>query len=156
MLIHNSANAFAIFLKNQRRWENPPLDPEFAALFIEGCKKHGIDAASCGLPHGSYLMNLAHPEEARKKQAYDCFLDDLSRCNTLGIKLFNFHPGNSNASTRETGIATIAENINRAHKDPSSGDVIPVLETMASLGNTIGGTFKDIADIIKLVEDKDR
>jgi hypothetical protein len=66
----------------------------------------------------------------------------------LGIKLFNFHPGNSNASTREEGIKTIAENINRAHNDPNSGDVIPILETMASLGNTIGGTFKDIADII--------
>jgi endonuclease IV len=62
--------------------------------------------------------------------------------------LYNFHPGNSNASTREEGIKNIAENINRAHNDTASGDVVPVLETMASLGNTIGGTFKDIADII--------
>ena len=151
-----SANAFALFLKNQRKWENPELDPEFARLFIAGCKEHGIDVAKCCLPHGSYLVNLAHPDPDRKKQAYDSFLNDLARCHTLGIKLYNFHPGNANATTREEGIRLIAENINQAHSDPTSGDVITVLETMASLGNTIGGTFADLAAIIELVDDKDR
>ncbi|ORY01059.1 xylose isomerase-like protein [Clohesyomyces aquaticus] len=150
------ANAFALFLKSQRKWDNPPLEPENAALFIDGCKKHGIEVGDCCLPHGSYLVNLAHPEAARKKQAYDSFLDDLTRCHTLGIRLYNFHPGNSNATTREEGIRLIAEHINTAHKDPATGSVIPVLETMASLGNTIGGTFKDIAEIINHVDDKDR
>jgi AP endonuclease-1 len=151
-----SANAFALFMKNQRKWDNPELDPEFAKLFIAGCKEHGIDVAKSCLPHGSYLVNLAHPDPERKKQAYDSFLNDLSRCHTLGIKLYNFHPGNANATTREEGIRLIAENINAAHRDPTSGEVITVLETMASLGNTIGGTFADLAEIIALVDDKDR
>ncbi|EAT76683.2 hypothetical protein SNOG_15845 [Parastagonospora nodorum SN15] len=132
------------------------LTPEVANLFIAGCKEHGIDAAKCCLPHGSYLVNLAHPDPARKKQAFDSFLNDLERCNTLGIKLYNFHPGNANATTREEGIRLIAQNINEAHQDKASGDVVAVLETMASLGNTIGGTFADLADIIKLVDDKAR
>jgi AP endonuclease-1 len=134
----------------------PELDPDHATLFIEGCKKHNFDVGSCCLPHGSYLVNLAHPEKARKEQAYKSFHDDLTRCHKLGIKLYNFHPGNANATTREDGIRLIAENINEAHKDPKTGDVIPVLETMASLGNTIGGTFQDLADIIAHVEDKTR
>jgi AP endonuclease-1 len=132
------------------------MDPEHVTLFVDGCKKHNIDQAACSLPHGSYLVNLAHPDKARKEQAYKSFHDDLTRCHKLGIKLYNFHPGNSNASTREEGIRNIAENINRAHKDPKTGSVIPVLETMASLGNTIGGTFTDLADIIALVDDKSR
>lgn len=151
-----SANAFALFMKNQRKWDNPDLDPEVAKLFIAGCKEHNIDVTSCCLPHGSYLVNLAHPNPARKKQAYDSFLNDLARCNTLGIRLYNFHPGNANATTHEQGIRLIAENINKAHQDPSSGSVITVLETMASLGNTIGGTFDDLAEIIKLVDNKER
>ncbi|KAF2005823.1 AP endonuclease [Amniculicola lignicola CBS 123094] len=150
------ANAFALFLKNQRKWDNAPLDPEYATLFIDGCKEHGIKPGDCCLPHGSYLVNLAHPDAARKKQAYDSFLDDLTRCHKLGIKLYNFHPGNANASTREEGIKIIAENINKAHKDSATGEVIPVLETMASQGNTIGGTFEDIAAIIEHIDDKDR
>jgi AP endonuclease-1 len=143
-------------MKNQRKWDNPPLDPEFAKLFIAGCKEHGIDVAECCLPHGSYLVNLAHPDAERKKQAYDSFLNDLARCHTLGIRLYNFHPGNANATTREEGIRLIAENINAAHNDPTSGEVVAVLETMASLGNTIGGTFADLAEIIALVDNKDR
>jgi AP endonuclease-1 len=143
-------------MKNQRKWDSPPLDPDHAAQFIQGCKDHSIDVGACCVPHGSYLVNLAHPDKDRKKQAYDSFRDDLVRCHTLGIKLYNFHPGNSNATTREEGIRLIAENINQAHKDPETGEVIPVLETMASQGNTIGGTFKDIAEIISHVENKDR
>jgi hypothetical protein len=71
MLSH--LNAFALFIENQRKWDNSPLDPELAKLFITGsvhcrlqrarhrCKEHGIDVAECYLPHGSYLVNLAHP-----------------------------------------------------------------------------------------------
>jgi AP endonuclease-1 len=132
------------------------MDPEHAQLFLDGCKKHNIDAGACCLPHGSYLVNLAHGDEERKTQAYKSFHDDLTRCHKLGIKLYNFHPGNCNSVTREEGIKNIASAINKAHKDPTTGKVIPVLETMASLGNTIGGTFQDIAQIIEHVEDKSR
>jgi AP endonuclease-1 len=152
----DSANAFAMFMKNQRKWDNPDMDPEHANLFISGCKDHKIEVGDCCLPHGSYLVNLAHPDAERKKQAYDCFQNDLVRCNKLGIRLYNFHPGNANATTREEGIKLIAENLNRAHADSETGNVITVLETMASLGNTIGGTFEDIAAIISHVEKKDR
>lgn len=156
LLTGGSANAFAMFLKSQRKWENPALDPKNAQLFVDGCKEHNINPADCCVPHGSYLVNLAHPDPARKKQAYDCFHDDLVRCHKLGIKLYNFHPGNANATTREEGIKIIAQNLNEAHQDPATGEVITVLETMASLGNTIGGTFADLAAIIEQVKDKSR
>ncbi|KAF2108373.1 xylose isomerase-like protein [Lophiotrema nucula] len=155
-LLHIGANAFALFLKSQRKWENPPLDPNHAKLFMDGCKQHGIQPGECCVPHGSYLVNLAHPDEARKKQAYDSFFDDLTRCHKLGIKYYNFHPGNVAATTRDEGTKLIAAHINNAHKDPATGGVMPLLETMATLGNTIGGTFEDIAQIIEHVEDKTR
>jgi AP endonuclease-1 len=145
-----------LFFKNQRKWDNPPLEDETVTLFVDNCKKHGFEVDKCCLPHGSYLVNLAHPDADRKKQAYDSFLDDLTRCHRLGIKLYNFHPGNANATTREDGIRLIAENINQAHQDPASGKVVAVLETMATLGNTIGGTFKDLKETIDQVTDKTR
>ncbi|KAH7390727.1 DNA-lyase [Pyrenochaeta sp. MPI-SDFR-AT-0127] len=155
-LIFIGGNAFALFLKNHKKWASPDLDPEHARLFTEGCKSNNIHVGDCCLPHGSYLVNLAHPDPERKKQAYSSFLNDLCRCHKLGIRLYNFHPGNANATTREEGIRLIAENINKAHGNPATGEVITVLETMASLGNTIGGTFADLAAIIELVNDKSR
>ncbi|CAA9956973.1 hypothetical protein CFE70_000554 [Pyrenophora teres f. teres 0-1] len=154
--VYIGANAFAMFMKNQRKWESKDIDPEHIDFFVKWCEDHKINAAECCLPHGSYLVNLAHPDPAHKKQSYDSFLNDLTRCHRLGIRLYNFHPGNSNATTREEGIITIADNINQAHADPATGKVVTVLETMATLGNTIGGTFTDIAAIIKLVKDKSR
>jgi AP endonuclease-1 len=106
------------------------------------------------LPHGSYLVNLAQAEPDKAKQAYTCFLDDLQRCEALGIKLYNFHPGNTGPHPRKEAIGRIAANLNKAHK--ATKLVVTVLENMAGTGNTIGSTFEDLRDIIALIDDKSR
>ena len=108
------------------------------------------------LPHGSYLVNLAHTDKTRTEQAFESFVDDLKRCERLGIQLYNFHPGvaNSTGGDRQAAIAHLASNINRAHKATSS--VVTVLENMAAGGNTLGSTFEDLRDIIALTNDKKR
>lgn len=152
--VHIGGNAFAMFLKSQRKWENPPLQDEHKDLFIASCSDHKYDAASHVLPHGSYLVNLAQEEREKADQAYNAFLDDLHRCEALGIKLYNFHPGSTGNHPRPSAIARIASALNRAHKGTKT--VIPVLETMAGGGNVIGSTFDDLRDIIAQVDDKTR
>ncbi|KAI9785084.1 MAG: hypothetical protein M1835_003408 [Candelina submexicana] len=152
--VHIGGNAFALFLKSQRKWENPPLQDEHTANFKSHCDEHKIDAASHVLPHGSYLVNLAQKDADKAKQAYDAFLDDLHRCEKLGIKLYNFHPGNTGPSPRPEAIARIADRLNTAHQ--STKTVKTVLENMAGTGNVIGSRFEDLRDIIALVEDKSR
>ncbi|KAI1455639.1 AP endonuclease [Annulohypoxylon moriforme] len=152
--VHIGANAFALFLKSQRKWVNPPIAPEALNGFLSLSKEHKFEAHKHCLPHGSYLVNLAAAEKEKADQAYNSFLDDLQRCESLGIKLYNFHPGNSNGEPREEAIGRIAKQLNKAHKATST--VITVLENMAGQGNVIGCTFEDLRDIIELVEDKDR
>jgi hypothetical protein len=38
-------NAFALFLKSQRKWQNPPLSAEHTLLFKSRCAEHNYDAA---------------------------------------------------------------------------------------------------------------
>lgn len=45
------------------------------------------------LPHGSYLMNLGSPDEETLQKSRDMLVDELKRCEKLGLILFNFHPG---------------------------------------------------------------
>lgn len=130
------------------------MAPEAKTQFQAFCKEHSYDAASHILPHGSYLVNLAQVEKEKADQAYTCFLDDLQRCEAIGIKLYNFHPGNTGAHPRPEAIGRIATQLNRAHKATNS--VVTVLENMAGAGNVIGSTFEDLRDIIALVEDKSR
>ena len=99
-------------------------------------------------------MNLAQKEADKAAQAYSSFIDDLKRCDALGIKLYNFHPGNTGPHPRNEAISRIAQAINKAHKETKA--VIPVLETMAGGNNTIGSTFEDIRDAIAEISDKSR
>lgn len=106
------------------------------------------------MPHGSYLVNLAQADPERAAQAYDCFVEDLKRCEALGIKLYNFHPGSTGPHPRPEAIKRIAENLNKAHKETEN--VVTLLENMAGAGNVIGSKFEDLRDIIALVDDKSR
>jgi AP endonuclease-1 len=152
--VHIGANAFALFLKSQRKWANPPLEDTASLSFHSQCDKHSFDQNRHVVPHGSYLVNLAHTDPERTKQAYDSFLDDLKRCEKLGISLYNFHPGNNMGSDRAAAISHLANNLNRAHKETSK--VITLLENMAAGGNVIGSTFEDLRDVIAQVDDKSR
>ncbi|KAH7909221.1 xylose isomerase-like protein [Hygrophoropsis aurantiaca] len=148
------ANAFALFVKSQRRWMSPPLTSEAISTFKSRVKEFGYSPTHI-LPHGSYLINLGNPDEEKREKAYQCFLDDLQRCEQLGLELYNFHPGSTvGKTTKENSISLIAACINRAHKATSS--VTAVIETMAGGGNIIGATFKDLGDIIQQVDNKSR
>ena len=99
------------------------------------------------LPHGSYLVNLAQEEQDKAKQAYDHFVDDLHRCEALGIRLYNFHPGAAGKDL-ESSIGRVAKQLNSALSVTNS--VVPVLENMA--GSAIGSRFSDLHDIISLIK----
>ncbi|KAI1107830.1 AP endonuclease [Jackrogersella minutella] len=152
--VHIGANAFALFLKSQRKWVNPPIAPDAREGFKSLSKEHKFEVHKHCLPHGSYLINLAQAEKEKADQAYNSFLDDLQRCESLGVKLYNFHPGNTGGDTKANAIGRIAKQLNKAHK--ATDTVITVLENMAGQGNVVGSTFEDLRDIIELVEDKSR
>ncbi|KAL8440229.1 hypothetical protein Efla_000355 [Eimeria flavescens] len=147
--------AFALFLKCQRKWVSPPLAPEAISGFKERCDQLKMEKTTQILPHGSYLINVANPDKAKQENAYKALLDDLRRCEQLGIQLYNLHPGSTVGDcSSEEGIKNIAAAVNRAHKDTSY--VIVVLENMAGQKNVVGSKFEDLRDIIKLVENKER
>ncbi|GKT41973.1 DNA-(apurinic or apyrimidinic site) lyase 1 [Colletotrichum spaethianum] len=152
--LHIGANAFALFLKSQRKWESPPLAADAKEQFVSLAKDNDYDAAAHVLPHGSYLVNLAQADADKAKQAYTSFIDDLKRCEQLGIKLYNFHPGNTGGASREEACGRIAAQLNTAHK--ATKKVVTVLENMAGAGNVIGTKFEDLKQIIDKVEDKER
>jgi AP endonuclease 1 len=130
------------------------MAPEARDGFRALSEAHKFEVHKHCLPHGSYLVNLAQAEKEKADQAYEAFLDDLQRCESLGVKLYNFHPGNTNGDNRAAAIGRIAAQLNKAHKATSA--VVTVLENMAGQGNVIGSTFEDLRDIIALVHDKSR
>lgn len=152
---HNiGATAFALFTKNQKQWVARPLSEKSIALFKERCETYGFSPKQI-LPHDSYLINLGHPEEDALEKSRKAFLDEVLRCEQLGINRLNFHPGSHLKKISETEcLQRIAESINIT-LDNSNG-VTAVIENTAGQGTNMGYRFEHLAEIIDQVEDKER
>jgi len=148
------AKAFALFTKNQRQWFAKPLTEESIDLFKTNCQKEGISAEFI-LPHDSYLINLGHPENEKLIKSQKAFLDELQRCEQLGLKYLNFHPGTHLGQfSEEKCLQTISDSINWALS--KTDNVTAVIENTAGQGNNVGYKFEHLAKIIDKVTDKSR
>lgn len=148
------ATAFALFTKNQRQWVAKPLTVESIEAFKSNCEKFNYRPCQV-LPHDSYLINLGHAEKEPLQKSRNAFLDELQRCEQLGLDRLNFHPGSHlNLVDETTCLKTIAESINWA-LDKTAG-VIAVIENTAGQGTNLGYTFEQIRTIIDHVDDKSR
>lgn len=148
------ANAFALFTKNQRQWVAKPLTQENISLFREGCTEYDFDSRYI-LPHDSYLINLGHPEEEGLEKSRAAFLDEMQRCEQLGLKLLNFHPGSHlNRISLEECLDRVAASINGVLERTQG--VTAVIENTAGQGSNVGNEFWQLKYIIDRVEDKSR
>ena len=149
-----NAKAFALFTKNQKRWEAKPLDGKTIDLFKRNLEDSGILPKHI-LPHDSYLINLGHPEEEKLIKSRDAFIDELQRCHQLGLDRLNFHPGSHLREISEDEcMGKISQSINIALDKTSN--VKAVIENTAGQGSNLGYTFEQLAQIIDKVEDKSR
>jgi deoxyribonuclease-4 len=148
------AKAFALFTKNQRQWRAKPLPEESINAFRENLDRVGISSAQV-LPHDSYLINLGHPEPAGLEKSRTAFVDEMQRCEQLGLSLLNFHPGATlRKISEEASLKRVAESINIALEQ--TREVVAVIENTAGQGSTLGYRFEHLAAIIDEVEDKSR
>lgn len=148
------ANAFALFTKNQRQWVGKPLTEENIRLFKQNCQTYGFGPGQI-LPHDSYLINLGHPEEEGLQKSREAFVDEMQRCQQLGLTLLNFHPGSHlNKISAQECLERIAGSINLALEKTQG--VTAVIENTAGQGSNLGCEFWHLKYIIDRVEDKSR
>ena len=148
------ATGFALFTKNQRQWVAAPLTAAQIDAFRKACDKYGYTPAQI-LPHDSYLINLGHPEREALEKSRAAFLDEMQRCEALGLDRLNFHPGSHlQKISPERSLDLIAESINIA-LDKTRG-VTAVIENTAGQGSNLGFAFEHLAYLIERAEDKSR
>jgi deoxyribonuclease-4 len=148
------ANAFALFTRNQKTWVSRPLTPESIAAFGVRLQEAGI-APRHVLPHDSYLINLGSPEAEGLDKSRRAFLDEMQRCEQLGLSLLNFHPGSHLKKIgEEECLDRIAESINLTLA--ATRGVTAVIENTAGQGSNLGFRFEQLRRIIDGVEDQTR
>jgi deoxyribonuclease IV len=148
------AKAFALFTKNQRQWKAKDLETDVIDKFKRALDDSGILPKHV-LPHDSYLINLGHPEIEKRQKSFDAFVDEVQRCELLGLDRLNFHPGSHlKKMSEDECLDAIAENMNRTLEITKG--VSLVLENTAGQGSNLGWRFEHLAHIIDKVEDKSR
>lgn len=148
------ATAFALFTKNQRQWNAPAYSEEQVVAFKENCRKFNYTPSQI-LPHDSYLINLGQPDPEKRKRALEAFIDELKRCQQLGLDRLNFHPGSTLKLVSETeGCRIIGETV-RIALDEVPG-VTAVFENTAGQGSNLGFTFEQLALMLETVDRPER
>ncbi len=110
------AKAFALFTKNQRQWNAKPLEDKMISKFKEELEKSEILPKHV-LPHDSYLINLGHPDIQKRQRSLNAFIDEVQRCEQLGLEMLNFHPGSHlKQISEEECLEFISESMNETLK----------------------------------------
>ena len=148
------ANAFALFTKNQKQWNAKPFDSETLKLWFEALEKSQVLPKHI-LPHDSYLINLGNPNEEAKAKSLNAFIDEVQRCEILGLELLNFHPG---SHLRAISEYECLENISNCMNETlrQTKDVTLVIENTAGQGSNLGYKFEHLQYLIENSIDKSR
>lgn len=148
------AKAFALFTGSSNRWVSKAISEEAAEEFKANCRLYGFTPGVI-LPHDNFLINLGSPDARKLELSRKSFLDEMKRCEQLGLEMLNFHPGSHvNGHSEEACLDLIAESINLTLEQTSG--VTAVLESTAGQGSNMGYLFEHLAHIIGRVEDKSR
>ena len=142
-----------IFSKNERQWRAKPLLEESIAQFKAEAARSGLGPV---MVHGSYLVNLASPNDELWERSIEALADELDRCDRLGIPYLVLHPGAHTGSGTEAGLQRVAAAVDGLFAEGVGGDTVLLLETTAGQGTCLGGTFEELAGMIGLLRRPER
>src|ERR1044071_5012175 len=148
-----ACDAIQIFTKASRQWLAKPFEKEEIEQFAANRKETGIAKV---IAHDSYLLNLGSPDEALREKSVAAFIDELERCEILGVSNLIAHPGSHVGAGELAGIKTIAKSLDEAHEACPGYRVQVTLEITAGQGSNLGYRFEQIAHIIDATRESDR
>ncbi len=140
------AECFALFTRNQRRWESPPITEQQATRYRGELARTGAGPV---VAHDSYLINLAAPVTERAARSRRAFLDELARAQLLGIPALVTHPGAHLGAGVEAGLQTFAANLDRCLDEAGADNAVAVLlENTAGMGTGLGWEWSQLRDLL--------
>jgi len=146
-------NTIQIFTKSSVQWKERFLEEQEVAEFREVRKKVNINPV---ISHNSYLINLASADKELYEKSIDAMINEMQRCELLGVNYLVIHPGSHRGCGEEFGIEKIVCALDRIHEQTKGYGVKITLETTAGQGTVLGYKLEQIAHIIERVEKSSR
>jgi deoxyribonuclease-4 len=146
-------NCLQIFVKNQRQWRAPPLGKDQITAYKGAERETGLSPV---VAHASYLLNLASPEATTRKKSIAAMVDELERCEALGVSALVFHPGAHMKDTLQAGMVRVAKSLDEVHRTCAGFRTMILLESTAGQGSAIGYRFAQLGAILDGAREPDR
>lgn len=138
-----------VFVKNQRQWRAPPLDPAEVRAWHELLARPGFGPA---VAHASYLINLASSNRTLWARSRAALGEELRRCHALKIPYLVVHPGSAGEARRTPALARVARAVGEAYARHAEVETLVLLETTAGQGTTLGASFAELGEIMGRVD----
>ncbi len=145
------ANTFAFFTRNPRGGKSKAIDEKDIKGLLEIMEGNGFAKL---VAHAPYTLNPCSSTEKVREFAKIAMTEDLQKMEYLPGNYYNFHPGSHTGQGTEKGIELITKLLNEVLTEDMN--TVVLLESMAGKGSEIGGTFDELAEIIRRVELKDK
>ena len=142
-----------IFTKSSRQWAAKPYTAGEIAAFRQNQVETGIKIV---VAHDSYLLNLGAPDEKLRKRSVAGLIDEMERCEALGVPFLIAHPGSHVGSGEAAGVKAIAHSIDEVHEACGGLKVRLALEITAGQGTNLGYRFEQMGRIFDSVKQNDR
>jgi deoxyribonuclease-4 len=148
-------SAFQIFTRNPQRWEVKNLVKEEIEKFKAKLASSKIDpAAVCA--HMPYLPNLSSSKKDLYKKSMDTLVNEVKRCDLLGVPYLVIHLGSHLGAGTEVGIKNLVEACNTAAAKSDKNSVMILLENTAGQKNSVGSRFEELKRILTMLEPQKR
>ena len=151
--VSTGCRVLQIFVKNNSRWVGKEIDASEAREFRRSARSAALPHVAA---HASYLINLASPAAALRRQSVAALVDEVERCARLGIRDLILHPGSHGGDGEAAGVGRLAESLDEALDSTAGTRVRILLETAAGQGNAIGHTFEHLRDVLGAVRNRTR
>ncbi len=140
-------NSIQIHPSAPQRWNFKPFDEGIEAEFNEVRKSSGIEKVFF---HGIYLINLASPEDDKRKRAILSLRHDLDLAERMNAEGVIFHVGSfKDEPDEEVGFKRIADSILEII-DKAKGSKPLLLEVSAGAGRIVGAKLEELARVYEL------
>ncbi len=147
------ANTFMFYTGAPQNTARYPINDGLTLEALELMKKNNIDYSKV-IVHAPYIINLANDSDPDKfKFSVNFLIQEVERCDLLGIKNMVLHPGSHVGLGEKVGLHNIIRGLNQIL---DKGECNILLETMAGKGTELGRNIDEIKEIIDGVENKDR
>jgi deoxyribonuclease-4 len=142
-----------VFTRNNNQWRARRLTAEDTQNYKTEEVKARISPV---VAHAMYLINLCSTNQDILQKSRLAFIDELNRCDVLGITALIFHPGAHLGAGEADGIRRIADSLNLIHEQTRNDRVLSALESTAGQGSAIGYRFEQLRAILDQVEQPER